>query len=305
MKNYQILPDKYSDADKGYEIQNKKRTFISWDLPVKEMLDKHQDLLNINEHGVVNFKHSVRIGNMIFQNFGTGYNDNQDPRPFITFHAACENTQQELHGFDEIYQNLLNQYQEPADTHFVKKYGLLNSAFKFSGIRLVIYKPNIQVYRDVRVRLVWFNDREYPYLLDNFDYERKMKISAYFILEEPKLSLAQGYFSNLNIKNNPPLIKERFGNKTVIWRDDVNKVLGFSKEDKAHIYSFDEISHISIRNIDDGRIGFYSELNVHLSNKITTLFYSGDPGKVIFFDHFVDEIKEVTQYENISISEVP
>ncbi len=48
MKNYQILPNNYADAEQGFEIQDPNYTFISWNTPVQEVLKKHRHLLKVD-----------------------------------------------------------------------------------------------------------------------------------------------------------------------------------------------------------------------------------------------------------------
>lgn len=297
MKNYQILSKDDADTTKGFEIQDPELTFISWDTPVPQVLKEYGHLLKIDVYeplSFVSFLYPVRVGNMILENFGTHANED-DPRPFITYEAHCVNSTQEMQGFAEIQQNLLNVLPKPIDT-FYHQQEFLRCVFDLSGVNLVLYKQTLQ---QGYVLLRWINNRSYPHLLENTAYEKIMQISAQLIWENSNLHLDRDYMRNLQIKETPLAIRKKFADQTLIWRDDRNQYLGFSKEDRTHIYKLEDVDYLSIIEIDDGRIGFYSELNVHFKSEnggpIPVISFSGEPGKVTFFMNYKEEIETITQ----------
>jgi len=302
MKNYRILADYYADASQGFEVQNPDRTFISWEMPVREVLKEFRHLLKIETYGVlslVSFHYPVRIGNMILENFRTQYRQENDPRPFKTYEAHCVNSTQEMHGFAEIHQNFLKLLSKPTDV-FYHQQEFLRCVFDLSGIDFVLYKQTLQ---QGYVLLRWVNNRSYPQLLENTAYEKAMQLSAQLILENSNLHLFRDYMRNLYIKETPLVVREKFADKTLIWRDDYNQCLCFSKGDRTHIYDLEDVDYLSIKEVDDGRIGFYSELNVHLKSEygtpIRVIYFSGEPGKVAFFINYKEEIEKVTQQQVI------
>lgn len=301
MKNYQILSKDYTDATKGFEIQDPDLTFISWDMPAPQVLKEYGHLLKIDVYeplSFVSFLYPVRVGNVILENFGTQFGthaNEDDPRPFKTYEAHCINSTQGMHGFAEIHQNFLNVLSKPIDV-FYHQQEFLRCVFDLSGVNLVLYKQTLQ---QGYVLLRWVNDRSYPHLLENTAYEKVMQISAELIWENSNLHLDRDYMRNLQIKETPLAIRKKFADQTLIWRDDRNQYLGFSKGDRTHIYNLEDVDYLSIKEVDDVRIGFHSELNVHFKTgnggPISVIYFSGDPGKVTFFVNYKEEIENVTQ----------
>src|SRR5699024_3158656 len=126
-----------------------------------------------------------------------------------------------------------------------------------------------------------------------------MQASQHIILNEEKLSLAS--CGSLDVETYLHKIELELNNDVMIWRDDVNACIGFIGQNQIHIFDWNEISFFSITNIDDGRIGFYSELKVHFKIKnrdpMCLLSYSESPGKVDFFDDKMDILVNIFKKE--------
>jgi|GEM_PF-6063562 len=297
MKNYHILFKNNADATKGFEIQDPNSTFISWDTSVQEILKEYQHLLKVDVYkplSFVSFLYPVRVGNIILENFQAQYVNEDDPRPFKTYEAHCINSTQEMHGFAEIHQNFLNVLSKPMDV-FYHQQKFLRCIFDLSGIHFVLYKQTLQ---QGYVLLRWVNERSYPHLLKNTVNEKTIQISDQLIWENSNLHLYRDYMRNLYIKETPLAVGEKFADKTLIWRDNHHQILCFSKGDRTHIYDLENIDYLSIKEVDDGRIGFYSELNVHFKSEnrgpIPVIYFSGEPAKVTFFINYKEEIEKVT-----------
>ncbi len=232
---------------------------------------------------------------MILKNLGTQFSTEDDPRPFKTYEAHCVNSAKEMHGFAEIHQNFLNVLSKPIAI-FYHQQEFLRCVFDLSGIHFVLYKQTLpQGY----VLLRWVNERSYPHLLKNTVDEKRMQLSAQLIWENSNLHLSRDYMRNLHIKETPLAVREKFADKTLIWRDDYHQCLCFSKGDRMHLYDLEDVDYLSIKEVDDGRIGFYSELNIHFKSEnggsIPVVSFSGEPGKVAFFADYKKEIENVTQ----------
>ena len=200
-----------------------------------------------------------------------------------------------MHGFAEIHQNFLNVLSKPIDV-FYHQQEFLRCVFDLSGVHFVLYKQTLpQGY----VLLRWVNERSYPHLLKNTVDEKTMQLSAQLIWENSNLHLSRDYMRNLHIKETPLAVREKFADKTLIWRDDYHQCLCFSKGDRMHLYDLENVDYLSIKEVDDGRIGFYSELNVHFKSEngepTPVVSFSGEPGKVAFFADYKEEIERVTQ----------
>jgi len=295
--NYKILPRESSDWTKGYEIQAPEKTFISWDIPIRKMFENHEYLLKISTYGDIRFKYPVRVGNMILENFKTSFTNDKDPGPFTRFDAHCVHSQQADKGFGEIHRNLLRQLNNPVDIFYDEQHNLLRSVFQLNGLDLVDYQQGIDERGDVLLR--WINHRDYPYLLENSAYEKKMVISDQCVWEEKRLELGKNYRQNVHIKRSPSTIHKKFGNRTVVWKDNDHRILGFAQGDKAHLYPLDGVDHLSVQSVEDSRIGFGATLRVHLKpdhwKPVPVLEYTGDPGKVDFFERVIRDLEKVVQ----------
>ena len=261
------------------------------------MFENHECLLKISTCENIRFKYPVRVGNMILENFKTSFARDKDPRPFMCFEAHCVHSGQADKGFREIHQNLLRQLNNPEDIFYDKQKNLLRSVFQLNGLDLVDYQQGIDERGDVLLR--WVNHRDYPYLLENSAYEKKMVVSDQCVWEEKRLELRKNYRQSVHIKRSPSTIHKKFGNRTVVWKDNDHHILGFAQGDKAHLYPLYDVDHFSIQSVDDSRIGFGATLCVHLKpdhwKPVPVLEYTGEPGKVDFFEWVIQDLEKVVQ----------
>lgn len=298
LANYRIFPVPANDWGLGYEIQSPDKVFISWDIPVQEMLEKYGHLLNISTYGKLHFEYPVRVGNMVLESFYTKLTAQDDPRPFTSFDAHGVDHGQQDKGFSEIYQNLLGELTYPGVVYKDRNQNLLRSVFCFEGMDLVAYRQGLFDRGNVLLR--WINNRAYPYLLKNEAYESSMVLSARFLWREERLRLARDYKRNLYIKRAPPIIrKELSEGSTVLWRDDRHKTLSFAQRDRAHFYPEMIVDHFSVQKVDDARMGHGASLQVHLKSDSwkprPVLEYIGEPGAVHFFDDHLRDLEKLLQ----------
>src|SRR5699024_3247677 len=173
---------------------------------------------------------------------------------------------------------------------------MVKIVMKYGDLKIVLSRETDQG-KDL-VNVVFWNSKS---ISDFFrkHYAEHLQLAQHIILNEEKLSLAS--CGSLDVETYLHKIELELNNDVMIWRDDVNACIGFIGQNQIHILDWNEISFFSITNIDDGRIGYYSEFKVHFSIKnrdpICLLSYTGSPGKVDFFDDKMKTLKDIIQKE--------
>lgn len=321
MTTFTILSDESSISDKGFEIASTNKDFVHWDMAQKDFFDTYHYLLkHVGIHGV-KIQSPVHIGKLVFQSLYISHKFSINSyKPISSFYTQC-------HSIDSkaLLAELISLFESQGGIPKKSYYGKETNDFVVSPIgTMQITAPHINYaeeelemvkivmqYGDLEivlskenhtgesfVNVVFWNSKN---ISDFFkkDYKKYMQLTQHSILNEEKLSLASCEY--LDVEAYLHKIEFERNNDVIIWRDDVNDCIGFIDQNQVHIFDWNEISFFSITNIDDGRIGFYSELKVHFSiknrNPMCLLSYSGSPGKVHFFDDKMETLVNIFKKE--------
>ncbi len=191
-----------------------------------------------------------------------------------------------------------------SEIHSYERADQKNMNFNLNGMNLSIcytYDSEWQFNRGY-TSLTIENKRTYQdFLIDN-NYETKITISNYLILEG-KIGISEDYKRNRKVKRRPQKIIDQFNTQTVIWTDDVNCTIGFSSGNFSQVYDREEIKSFCIQNIlpAKGSGGSYLELILENQKNNYAIFSE----HCHFFDKYSESIKKLTNKELIFGQEYP
>lgn len=242
------------------------------------------------------FKYPIRIGNIILNNFNSYFDNSRTDVPILNFYADCF----DLEGTDKSYIDLktilvkdLNVNKEVSNyERSDQKY--LN--FNANDMNLSIcytYDSDWQ-FNSGYTSLTIKNKRLYPDFLVYKNYEAKITISDYLILEG-NIGISGDYKRNRRVKRRPQKIIEKFDNQTLIWIDDVNFKIGFSSSNFSHVFDSKDIKSFFIQNILPAKGGGGSYLELLLEDQQYN--YSIFTECCYFFDKYSERIMKLTNKE--------
>lgn len=291
---YHILGEKFTDYKEGFEIQSPQKEFISWDMPLGVLSKKKSAKLKFNFFGskYLRFKYPVRIGSLVLENLQAIIHENRKDVPVLSFHAQCYDATNTDASYWELATYFTGEAKMPAEIGYDRsdqKY----KPFDMEGMLLSIcytYDSENHFdggYTSFRIE----NNRDYPVVLGNEEYEDKMEISQFQLLQKD-IHIAGDYKKNKRIKRRPSKITALCGDQPVIWKDEQNKKIGFSGHNSAHIFDEKEIKSISIRNVLPAKGGGWADLVLHLAKQQYN--YTVFSGACRSFDQYAAEIAKLT-----------
>lgn len=241
---YKILKGDFKDYHIGFEIQSPKKQFISWETTYEE-LEKIKDVFfETSPYGqkISKFKYPIRIGNIILNDFNSYFYNSRNDVPILKFYTHCF----DFEGTDKSYIDLKAILVKDLDLNKeISNYERSDQKylnFNANDINLSIcytYNSDWQ-FNSGYTSLIIENKRLYPDFLVDKNYEAKITISDYLILEG-NIGISGDYKRNRRVKRRPQKVIEKFDNQALIWTDDVNFKIGFSSGNFSHVFDSKDI----------------------------------------------------------------
>lgn len=293
-QTYQILDQAvYDDYPLGFEVQSPVREFISWDTTYDQLLKSPNLFFKTSSYGqkMGRFRHSVRVGNVLFKDFEIFFDNERKDVPILHFYADCfsENSS------DQSYKDLKNR--------LVQDLGKSNSYYERSDQNY--YSFNVQ---QMHISLVYTydsdyqldggstslsikNQRDYPALLENESYEKEMSIDQVISLS-PSIRTPDDYKRNPDTKRRPPKLDIAYKKKTVIWKDEQNKKIGFADQFHTQIFELQNVKSFSVENMLPAKGGGMGYLNIQFhKGKSDRCILTGDCHAM---DGIADQLTELS-----------
>ncbi len=230
----------------GFEVQAPEKCFISWDATHEEVAAlPFVRLGGDGKSGYTQFfTVPVRIGAVRLEHlcFPPGRSD----LAVQYYSMQCKNPRGHEKEYERLKQQLSMEWRLESDVPdsrrcYFSQEGLFlelsywtEKGFIFSG--------------NAWLNLSIENRREYPNLLLDEANEKKMHVSDCLILDEA-FDWMISYKRDACVKRRPPLIASRFGDKTVFWRDDVNRVFGIAAGAFSVSFPLDSIDCVQLERL--------------------------------------------------------
>lgn len=298
--NYSIVADMPGDYTKGFEIQSPQKEFVSWDTPFNVLRDsEHTDFAFDKKFNALCFKYPVRVGRLLFDRL-TAHNHYRDDIAVRFLLSNCYAWDASDNSYHDIFnrlsadlgrENLVDESRDESRGTF---------EFKVDGMRFCgeYQYDNIYNFENGYTKLYIRNQREYPALLINEPYESQMEVTDYVLLTN-NLTLNVDYKYYSYPKRRPLLLNRLFGNRSVIWRDDANKKIGFADERFSIVLNCGDVKRLIIENLVPAKGAGGSTLIVELCKEGITSYGSLNAfkGKYRELNEYADAIQSVTQKE--------
>lgn len=295
---YEILNENYNDYELGFEIQSPKGEFISWDDTYENLSKKDNVYFEESPYKqkILKFKYPVRIGNILLKEFGSYFDNGRTDVPVLHFFTHCIDKSNSDKSYFELKERLQKDFLK--ENHFLgyERKDQNSFSFKANGmlISLVYTYDNDWQFDGGYTSFSIKNQREYPELLIDLEYEKEIEVSNYITIPK-KIWTTSDYKRNENIKRRPMNLLPGNNDTPVIWIDNKNSKIGFADKTHCQVFNKPEIVSFTIQNVlpARGSGGSYLELNFKDEKQNYVVF----SGACHAFDTYKDKISELTGLE--------
>ncbi|WP_405291687.1 hypothetical protein [Algibacter sp. Ld11] len=301
---FKILDKNYNDYALGFEIQSPQKTFINWDTTYRYLEQHPHVYFNESPYGqkILNFKYPVRLGNIILTDFKAYFDNARTDAPVLHFYTHAF----DVSNSDKSYYALKERFQKDfleENQYFGYERDDQNSfSFKAKGIVIsIVYTyDSTYLFDGAYTSLSVKNERDYPELLANSDYENIMEVSEYLVIDT-SVKTSSDYKRNRQIKRRPANLLPNNNDAVTIWVDHKNSKIGFADKCYSQVYNTCDISSFTIQNVLPAKGGgaSYLELNFKNDNRSYVIFY----GSCQNFDAYKEKISKLTGLEIITAPE--
>lgn len=295
---YQILNENYNDYELGFEIQSPESEFISWDDTYENLSQKDNVYFEKSPYGqkIAKFKYPVRVGNIIFKDFSSYFDNGRTDVPVLHFFTHCIDKSNSDKSYFELKERLQKDFLKENQLLGYERNDQNSFSFKANGMLISLvytYDSDWQFdggYTSFSIK----NQREYPELLIDPEYEKEIEVSNYITIPR-KIWTSSDYKANGNIKRRPMHLLPGNNDTPAIWIDNKNSKIGFADKTHCQVFNKSEIISFTIQNIlpARGSGGSYLELNFKDKSQNYTVF----TGMCHAFDSYKDKISELTGLE--------
>jgi hypothetical protein len=292
---YQILTTSYNDYAVGFEIQSPRKQFINWNTTYNE-LEKSEHVFfqkSSYNQNILKFKYPIRISNILLNDFGYYFDNKRKDVAVLNLYTHCFDNQGTDRSYDDLKETLKRDLNFDDKNYGYERDDQKNIHFDFKGINLSIcytYDSDWQ-FNGGYTSLSIENRREYPELLMDIDYEKRLIISEALVFEK-NVRTPTDYKRHVRIKRRPKKISEVFNESAVIWVDGQNEKIGFSSNEFAQVFNTDEIESFCVQNVlpAKGSGGAYLEIVPNNGNHNYAVFNQA----CSFFDAYAEQIEKLT-----------
>ena len=244
-----ILLQNHTDYHLGFEVQSPELKFFSWDATYEEVIASpwvkqifYKDYGEGQLSRQFAFKFPVRVGNFLFYNFEFGFTSRQRTDIAVReyrftskkgaskhdFLQICEQFNKDLshREVDEYLENLYyNNHTD--DISFRMQY---NGEARYQDFFLSIY-----------------NTRDYCQIIKPL--ENDIQLAEYVVFPPKDIRMDTNYQEDISVKLRPPLLTERFGNQSILWRDEKNQQIGVSVDKFVRVFPLSDIEKVYIERM--------------------------------------------------------
>lgn len=297
-ETYRILDNNYKDYELGFEIQSPDKEFVSWDETYDNM--KQNENLFFDEspygHKISKFKYPVRIGNVILNDFSSYFDNGRTDVPVLHFYTHCIDKSNSDKSYYELKKRFQMDFSEENQLFGYERNDQNSFSFKANGIIISLfytYDSEYQFdggYTSFSVK----NEREYSDFLVDLDYENKIEVSDYLIINE-KVGTSSDYKRNSNIKRRPETLLPNNNDKATIWIDNKNSKIGFADNSYCQVFDKSEIISLTIQNVLPAKGSGGSNLELNFKDKRRS--YAIFSGTCHVFNPYCEKISKLTGLE--------
>jgi hypothetical protein len=265
---YEILDGTYEDFAQGFVIQSPELEVFGWDTTYTSLKSNPHFTIDESFSGneIARCRYPVRIGNIILKEFWINLRTERPDAPVSYYYVECFDTTNTDKSYREIKERLLMDFPKDCRLGGYERNDQNYVAFNLSGIRIELcytYDSEWQFDQGC-TSLSVRNEREYPELLSDDDYEKRLVVSEFVSLPE-SVSIAGHWRYDKRIKRRPPNLSHYSADGPVIWVDKENSKIGFADSQFSKVYELGEIERLTIFNTLPAKGGGRARLTLTLA----------------------------------------
>ena len=244
-----ILLQNHTDYHLGFEVQSPELKFFSWDATYEEVIASpwvkqifYKDYGEGQLSRQFAFKFPVRVGNFLFYNFEFGFTSRQRTDIAVREYRFTSKKGASKHDFLQICE----QFNKDLSHSEVDEY--LENLYYNNRVGDISFR--MQYYGEARHQdffLSIYNTRDYCQIIKPL--ENDIQLAEYVVFPPKDIRMDTNYQEDISVKLRPPLLTERFGNQSILWRDEKNQQIGVSVDKFVRVFPLSDIEKVYIERM--------------------------------------------------------
>ncbi|MFJ1327742.1 hypothetical protein [Capnocytophaga canimorsus] len=244
-----ILLQNHTDYYLGFEVQSPEPKFFSWGATYEEIIASpwvkpifYKDYSEGAFSVQYVFCYPVRVGNLLFYNFEFGFTSTQ--RTDIAVREYCFTSKKGASKHDFL--QICEQFNKDLSHREVDEY--LENLYYNNHTDDISFR--MQYYGEARHRdffLSIYNTRDYYQIIKPL--ENAIQLTDFLVFPPKTIQMDTNYREDIRVKRRPSLLTEKFGNQSVLWRDEKNQQIGVSVDKFVRIFPLSDIEKVYIERM--------------------------------------------------------
>ena len=249
MKQITLLLENHTDYHLGFEVRSPEPNFFSWDATYEEVIASpwvkqifYKDYGEGQLSRQFAFKFPVRVGNLLFYNFEFGFTSTQRTDIAVREYRFTSKKGASKHDFLQICE----QFNKDLSHKEVDKY--LENLYYDNRTNGISFR--MQYYGEARHQdffLSIYNTRDYYEIIKPL--ENEIQLTDFLVFPPQDIRMDTNYREDIRVKRRPSLLTEKFGNQSVLWRDEKNQQIGVSVDKFVRVFPLSDIEKVYIERM--------------------------------------------------------
>ncbi|MFK8301918.1 hypothetical protein ACI75Y_03320 [Capnocytophaga stomatis] len=292
MKQITLLSENHTDYHLGFEVQSLEKQFIPWDTTYQTLMAspwvKQTDYKDYGEGAfgcIYVFRYPVRVGNLLFYNLEFGFISRQRTDIAVReYRFTSKKGTSSKHDFLRICEQLNKDLShEQVDEYLENLY--YNNHTSDICFRMQ-YNGEVR-HRDFFLSI--YNTRDYEEIIKPM--ENDIQLAEYLVFPPKTIQIDDNYREDIRVKRRSPLLTEKFGNQSVLWRDEVNGQIGVSVDKFVRIFPLSGIEKVYVERMLPAKGGGADYIFIQYKNeKYPTKILEG---KNNLFDNHIVTLEKI------------
>ncbi|MFK8301227.1 hypothetical protein ACI762_10990 [Capnocytophaga canimorsus] len=249
MKQITLLSENHTDYHLGFEVQSPEPKFFSWDATYEEVIASpwvkqifYKDYGEGQLSRQFAFKFPVRVGNLLFYNFEFGFTSRQRTDIAVREYRFTSKKGASKHDFLQICE----QFNKDLSHREVDEY--LENLYYNNHTDDISFR--MQYYGEARHQdffLSIYNTRDYYQIIKPL--KNAIQLTDFLVFPSEDIQMDTNYREDIRVKRRPSLLTEKFGNQSVLWRDEKNQQIGVSVDKFVRVFPLSDIEKVYIERM--------------------------------------------------------
>ncbi|WP_212905755.1 hypothetical protein [Capnocytophaga stomatis] len=267
MKEITLLSENHTDYHLGFEVQSPEPKFFSWDATYEEVIASpwvkqifYKDYGEGQLSRQFAFKFPVRVGNLLFYNLEFILSSRQRTDIAVREYRFTSKKGASKHDFLQICEQFNKDLSHKEVDEFLRNLYYSNHT---DGISF-----RMQYNGEARHRgffLSIYNTMDYEEIIKPL--ENDIQLTDFLVFPPEDIRMDTNYREDIRVKRRSPLLTEKFGNQSVLWRDEVNGQIGVSVDKFVRIFPLSGIEKVYVERMLPAKGGGADYIFVQYKNE--------------------------------------